>query len=229
MLLCKDNAMKLLRLMFILTTLLPLSACALSGGPVVGQVVEEGTHKPIPGAIVVVRWIGRTTSGSWFVEARDVCYHVETAVTDESGQYKTAAWTQEQSKDYTLKYHSLSVNAYKPGYGWPSQPSQTREIVQLAPFKGSVHEQFQYFSSVISNTNCGGSGESGKKLYWLWMALHEEARSLAVTAEQKKRADRLRSHAQSTIVDETKPKKYDEHGNVVNIDPRDNFKVEPLR
>jgi len=41
---------------------IPLTACALSGEAIEGRVLEEGTNKPIPGAIVVVRWIGRTTT-----------------------------------------------------------------------------------------------------------------------------------------------------------------------
>lgn len=177
--------MKLLRLMLMLPTLLPLSACALSGGPVVGQVVEEGTQKPVPGATVVVRWIGRTTSGSWFVEARDVCYHVETAVTDERGQYKTAAWTQEQSKDYTLKYHSLRVDAYKPGYGLPTKPSEKEEIVYLATFKGTTTERLEYLSRISGTSSCGSRNDSEKNLIPMRKALYEEAKTLAQTEREK--------------------------------------------
>lgn len=226
MFLCKDRAKKHLRLMLLLPALLPLTACALSGGPIVGQVVEEGTHRPIPRAIVVAKWVGSVPA---FADSQTVCVHVESTVTDQQGKYELPGWSKPSTVGPVVRNLGPVVIAYKPGYAWSTKPSQQDQIVYLARFEGSVDERFQYFSSVISNTSCGSSGESGKNLYWLWMALHEEAKSFAVTTEQKKRADRLRSHAQSTIVDETKPKRYDEHGNVVNIDPRDNFKVEPLR
>ena len=230
MLLCKDRAKKFLRLILMLPTLLPLSACALSGGPVVGQVLEEGTYKPVPGAIVVVRWIGRTTSGSWFVEARDVCYHVETVVTDEQGQYKTAAWTQEQSKDYTLKYHSFSVDAYKPGFGWPTKPSQNNDIVYLATFKGGTRERLDYLGRVISGTSCGGAaGESLKYLYRLTRAVYEEARTVAQTADEKRRAERFRELAEDTLVNRSKSTRYDERGRLINVNPEDSFKPEELK
>ncbi|MGH8766817.1 MAG: carboxypeptidase-like regulatory domain-containing protein, partial [Burkholderiales bacterium] len=89
--------MKLLRCMLMVLNLLPLTACALSGGPVVGQVVEEGTHKPIPGAIVVVRWRGDLPG---FADSRTVCYHVASTVTDEAGRYRIPAWSKKAEKDW---------------------------------------------------------------------------------------------------------------------------------
>lgn len=225
--------MKLLRL--VLLTLLPLSACTLSGapilsgGPIAGAVLEEGTNKPIPGAIVVVRWIGRTTSGSWFVEARDVCYHVETAITNEQGQFKMAAWTQKQHKDYTLKYHSLQINAYKPGYTWPTKPSQKTETMYLTTFKGTTKERFDYLGRVISATSCVSAGESYKNLYRVTRAIYEEAKAVAQTADEKRRAEGFRELAEDALVNRSKPTKYDERGRPVNVDPKDIFRAEDLK
>lgn len=172
--------MRLLRVIFAILVSLPLAACALSGDAVKGRVLEEGTHKPIPGAIVVVRWQGRVSS---FVDSQGVCYHVETATTDEQGNYQTKAWSQKQ--DYSVKFDHLSVDAYKPGYGLPGRPSQVSEIARLAPFKGTRGERLEYLKNMIGN-ECGAREDYAQKLIPLYRSLYEEARSISVTKEDKK-------------------------------------------
>ena len=81
--------MNLLRLIFALLLTLPFSACALSGEPVNGKVLEEGTETPIPDAIVVVRWQGRVSS---LVDSHGVCVHVDSTVSDSQGRYKFTQW-----------------------------------------------------------------------------------------------------------------------------------------
>jgi len=163
----------------------PLAACALSGEAIEGRVLEEGTNKPIPGAIVVVKWIGLTTSGSWFVEASTVCYHVETATTDGQGNYQTKAWRQPQHKDYTVKFDRIGVDAYKPGYGFPGKLSQVKGIEYLAPFRGSREERLKFLSRIEGATGCGGGGDSKKNLLPFDRAVYEEALRIAMPVDRE--------------------------------------------
>lgn len=218
--------MKLLRFVLMLSMFLPLSACALSGGPVSGQVLEEGTLKPIPGAIVVGRWIGSVPA---FAESRTVCVHVESSVTDQEGKYTLPRWSKPSTVGPLVLHLEPVVSAYKPGYGLPTKPSQKEDVVYLAPFKGDVKKRFEYLDRVISGASCGGAGESRKTLYRLQRALYEEASTIAQTADEKRYAESYKELAEDTLVDRSKPTKYDERGRLINVDPKDTFRVEDLK
>lgn len=218
--------MKLLRVLLMLLTLSPLSACALSGGPVVGQVVEEGTHKPIAGAIVVAKWMGSVPA---FADSQTVCVHVESAVTDQEGKYELPRWSKPSTVGPTVMNLGPVVTAYKPGYAWPTKPSQKEEIVYLTAFKGGTNERLDYLSRVISATSCVSAGESYKNLYRVKRAVYEEARTVAQTADEKRRAERFRELAEDALVNRSKPTKYDERGRPVNVDPKDTFRPEDLK
>lgn len=179
--------MKSLRWLLLPLLLLPLTACGMSGGPFNGKVLEENTHKPIPGAIVVVRWVGLVSS---WVDSQHVCYHVETATTDEEGRYQTKGWS--QSLNYSVKFDRMEIDAYKLGYGRPSKLSQVKEIEYLAPFKGTRGERLAYLGN-FSGMQCGVTGDYAPKLIPLYKVIYEEAKQLAVTKEDKKLAiNRLR-------------------------------------
>lgn len=181
-----------------LLLLLPLTACGLSSASISGKVLEERTDKPIPGAIVVVRWIGRTTSGSMFVEARDVCYHVETAETDEKGIYRIKAWSQPQHKDYTVKFNHMVVDAYKPDYGFSSAVPRNDEDAYLAPFRGAGQERLAYLKRLFGATSCGAQNESEKNILPLLKALYEEAKAYG---GDKKPAPNEMSFTESILYD----------------------------
>src|SRR3989344_7252350 len=75
-----------LLLLSLLLGLSAFTACATTPlQPVQGQVLEEGTNKPIANALVVGRWMGTVTHG--IVESRTVCYHVESTTTDAEGRF----------------------------------------------------------------------------------------------------------------------------------------------
>ncbi|TAK97111.1 MAG: hypothetical protein EPO07_13885, partial [Verrucomicrobia bacterium] len=67
---------------------LALCGCAgqdyLNGGPIDGMVLEEGTHQPVAGAVVVMEWQGDTGGP---VESNTVCYHLEVAASDAQGKF----------------------------------------------------------------------------------------------------------------------------------------------
>ena len=169
--------MRLTRIFLLSFLLLPLSACGLSGGPIEGRVLEVGTNKPIPGAIVVVRWTGSMFA---FVESQTKCVHVETATTDAEGYYKVAfwvgtfpGWIQDLRPDAT---------AYKVGYmrspEYFKQQSYRKNVELMEPFKGLSGERLEYLARLHGSTGCGAQNGSEKNRLLLLKALYEEARSL---------------------------------------------------
>lgn len=152
--------------------------------PIDGKVVEERTLKPIPEAMVVIRWTGNISS-SW-VDSKTVCYHVETAITDKSGNFHIPGWTGKpaniQTDIYDLQTH---IDAYKVGYGFPTTPPQGSKVVYLSPFAGTREERLEYLIG-LTGMECGSFEEYRKKLIPLYKALYEEANSIAATEEDKK-------------------------------------------
>jgi len=177
--------MKVLRLILMLPMLLPLSACGLSGGPLSGQVLEEDTNKPVPGAIVVVRWRGDLPG---FADSRTVCYHVASAITDEAGRYRIPAWSKEAEKDWQKRIinKEFTVVAYKSGYGFPKQPSQKQQIVLMAPFKGTAGERLDFLVRIFGAAGCGSQGESDKNGIPFMKAVYAEALNLGQTKDKKR-------------------------------------------
>ena len=172
--------MNLFRLICALLLTLPLSACALSGGSVEGRVLEEGTDKPIAGAIVVVRWQGYVTS---LVDSHGVCVHVDSVVSDSEGRYKLSRWSK-PSKVGPVFDLEPAVEVYKVGYGRPRTPSQKDEIVHLVPFKGGSRARLEMLWSI--GQECASAGESEKSWIPLRRALYEEAKGLVQSPDDAK-------------------------------------------
>ena len=203
--------------------LVSMSACSLSSLPINGQVLEEGTGKPIPDAIVVVTW-----KGDWWqwVQSSTVCYHVETARTDAEGKYHIPAWSLPWEIEHlTVTGKETFYEAYKPGYTQPFNPGNKPKNILLARFKGTKDEYFDYLFGAAS---CTSAGESRKNLYRLYSAIAEEAQALAETPDQKKRAERLLDLAVDLLVNRTKPTTTNQNGWTINIDPNDSYKKEDL-
>ena len=173
--------MRFLRLILLMLVVLPLTACAQSDGSLEGQVLEAGTNKPIEGAIVVVRW-----QGTWMPPAgTSTCYHVESAVTDAQGRYKTAAWSGPFRFGLLADY--WEVDAYKPGYA----AIPTSHVVQggksgvsyLELFKGTREERFK--ANRIAGIKCPNAGSSQRNLIPLYKAIYEQLATLALTKDEK--------------------------------------------
>ena len=83
-----------------------------------------------------------------------------------------------------VSFDHIGVDAYKPGYGFPSKLSQMKGIEYLAPFKGTREERLDYIRS-LSGKECGARNDYAKKLIPLYRALYEEAQAIAVTPKEK--------------------------------------------
>lgn len=176
---------RLYLLFFAAMFFLPLPACALSGGALEGVVLEEGTNKPIPEAIVIARWSGTAFS---FVESPSVCVHVLTTTTDAEGKYRFPAWRKESPLKGVRDVHPI-ITAHKPGHAEYRSPGYVRteefkqNIRYLKPFAGGREERLKVIRT--ASVSCESAGESKKNLLPLYRTLYEEARALAVTKEDK--------------------------------------------
>jgi hypothetical protein len=147
-----------------------------------GMVLEEGTDKPISGAIIAVEWHGHVSSGAMFVEASKVCYHVGTATTDEQGRYRTKSWKQPQRKEYTVNFDRITMTVYKRGYGGPKALYREKNgVIYLAPFTGTREERLKFLKGIATGSGCGDAGESQRRLYPLYKELYYEAKAQGAT------------------------------------------------
>jgi hypothetical protein len=134
-----------------------LQACRVTGDAIDGQVLEDGTNKPVPEAWVAARW---TCTGG---HTHTVCYHVMVTATDKEGRYHFPAWSKE-GNNYCVNDDSfVHFDVYKPGYAktpgprrysnsvTPQPPRKTsarsgtaldkREILYVKPLDGTREER----------------------------------------------------------------------------------------
>ena len=169
--------------------LAPLTACALSGKAIEGKVLEEGTNKPIPDAIVIARWSGHLAT---FAHGKTVCYHVLSTTTDENGAYRFPAWKKKIAEDWqkNVRPETIIITAHKPGYEEYRPPGYVRTEAfkqntrYLQPFVGGREERLRKTAGAA--VTCGSARESQKNLLPLYRKLYEEALPLAVTKEDRK-------------------------------------------
>ena len=173
--------------------LAPLTACALSGKAIEGKVLEEGTNKPIPDAIVIARWSGHLAT---FAHGKTVCYHVLSTTTDENGAYRFPAWKKKITEDWqkNVRPETVIITVHKPGYAEYRPPGYVRteafkqNVRYLKPFTGPREERLKYLLHFSGLVGCYGAGDE-KSLVPVYKALYDEARGIA-TSDKDKDIDR---------------------------------------
>lgn len=178
------------RALCLITLLVPASACGLSGGVVEGRVLEEGTEKPVSGAIVVALWIGHLAT---FAHGRTICYHVLSTITDDQGRYRFPNWRKEITQDWqrNVREEQISVIAYKAGYVWSKNVAHAPERVYVKPFTGTREERLRELLRIRQATRCTESGDSVKNLYKLYKALYDEAKAIPRSEQEAQLAESL--------------------------------------
>jgi hypothetical protein len=173
-----------------LLTALCIGACSaipVSGGsPVSGRVTEAGSGRPIEGAIAVVYWEGVVP-----IKGSEICVHVETAVTDAEGRYRTHEWSFDHPKlsvDFLPRY-----SVYKPGM----QFSYVRlSSLEMKPWPGSREDRLKELRRVSRTAGCEGQPSLG--IADLKQAVAAEVQSLVRTkAEETTYLEEARALAQS--------------------------------
>lgn len=182
-----------LKHLVLLGVLLAQTACTTLVGQLTGElngvVIDKSTGKPVEGAIVVAQWQG---AGFHLVDSRTVCFHVESATTDQDGRYNIAALPAAPAG--VMGESALVAGVYKEGYREvsykdtqePGFVRAPRGVVHLIPFTGGREERFKYIQRI--NLGCSGAGESNRNLLHAYKAVYEEMKRIAITDKEKKRS-----------------------------------------
>ncbi|BAU48296.1 Uncharacterized protein (Precursor) [Sulfurifustis variabilis] len=188
------NRCTIIMAVLFLAGVLPLNGCATSSAPprepVEGRVLEQGTNRPIPGAIVIARWRGHMPV--FPADGQSVCYHVESATTDEEGRYRFPVFD-EEPRHRRIRYKYIQVDAYQPGYEW-SGASEGGKVQYLAPFIGGREERLKYLARLSGVVGCYGA-DNEKPLVPVYKTLYEEARSIATMDKDKELLQFIRRRA----------------------------------
>lgn len=175
-----------------LLALLPLPACAasLSGKAIEGKVLEEGTHQPIPDALVVARWQGHLAT---FAHGKTVCYHVLSTTTDKQGTYRFPAWKKDITEDWqkNVRPETVLITAHKPGHQWSSVLSEKGDVQYLKPSTLSRGERLEYLERLYGSTGCGSGGDSERNAIPFLRKLYDESLSLTQTAEDQRQVESI--------------------------------------
>lgn len=174
--------------LLLFSLLLDLPACAtstaLSHEPIEGVVREEGTNKPIPGAIVIARWQG--SSPVFIADSQTVCFHVEITVTDEQGRYRIPPLP-EEPRHRRIEDKRVITTAYKSGYRYTGG---TKRVDYLQPFTGGREERLKYLERTYGS-GCGASDGSERNSIPLLKAQYEEAKAIASTKQDFETVEKL--------------------------------------
>lgn len=151
-------------------------------GPAAGRVLEAGSQAPIAGAIVIGRW---KETWSSVADSQTVCVHVESTTSDAEGRFVLPEW---RGRVPTI------IDSFKPGYVRSAEYYKTQSYKQgvdlLEPFKGTREERLKELER-FSGMQCGQAVDYAPKLAPLYRAIYAEAKALATTIEEKKRAINL--------------------------------------
>jgi hypothetical protein len=165
-----------------------LSGCASSGQPIKGRVLEEGTSRPVDGAIVLARWIG-TAPG--FAHSQSACVHVESALTNIEGAFTLPGWSK-SSVTASVTNLKMMLFAYRAGYELPQNPSPRDDTVYVAPFRGTREQRLAYIARISGNATCGTSDPSEQNSLPLLKGLRDEAAMLARSKDELNLLESLR-------------------------------------
>jgi|GEM_PF-5742750 len=198
----------------LLLLLLPLAACGVSSKPIEGRVVDAETKKPLAGAIVIGRW--EKTQSILMADSRTYFAHVETAATDGDGRYRMPQW-EGRAPSYLDAYQAGYEKYWPAGYG--STEDFKRNVLYLAPFKGSREERLKYLERSLDATRCGTQDDTERNLYVLYSAMYEEAKKIAVSKADGEIVDTLRYWASFVILDKSRPTTRDAKGRLINVRP----------
>ena len=157
-----------------LSFVLVLVRCgSLSGLSVNGLVVEQATGKPIANAIVVVTWHGHSSAG--LVDGQSVCYHVETVIANDHGEFHTKAWTDGLSASAMfISDREVDKIVFSPGFVMVRDGISTSEDkVFLTP---AVQDE-KYLSKMVDlarRSICagGGAGRKNQSLLYRPLTVH---------------------------------------------------------
>jgi len=141
-----------------------------------GQVVDDATGAPIPGAFVVGVWRGYANS---FAHGSTGCYHIEFRTTDAEGRFSLSDFT--GNLNPLRSDRQLSIGAYAPGYTVEQQAHEGQFRARRRI--GDASKQFSEIS-MAPTYDCVGQGDP--RVLPMYRAFAREMAELATTKAQRK-------------------------------------------
>lgn len=166
--------------LIVIFLLMPMQSCTAETGflPTEGQVIEEGTSKPLPGVIVVAHWLG-TVSG-FGGHGGTVCRHVETATTDDQGRYRLPRW---EDRGPNLIYSYRAGYERSEAYGKIRTFDRVVELMRAIPVVSQA--RMPNLERLVRVTACPEAGASRRALVDLYERVSKEAMSLVSTDQDR--------------------------------------------
>ncbi len=153
------------RLKFMLGLLLAaasISGCTpseVASPKIRGRVIDKASSRPVAGALVFVNWTGESQPnsplgyliGSGHSSGSIICYHIETARTDDNGYFEMPAWRRKNEFNVKEQMHSFQI--YRRDYRDVDHPErregyQDLEVFEISRFSGSVEDRVRYLSDI---------------------------------------------------------------------------------
>ena len=188
-----------------------LSACGLLGKrhpEMHGRVLHEIHDKPLSHTIMVALWKGSEEQDD---SEKQVCYHVETTTSDDTGYFSFPEW-REPNAFSDLENKSVYIYGYRKYY---RTSELSGEVIVDKNFKYYLAKprpienedrareaRLRYLQQLVGKTTCDLEGESRKNLVPLFTAVITEAESLAVTNKDKQIVEKLKSWLSFVTIEE---------------------------
>ena len=162
-----------------------LGFCAPIANGVKGRVIDEN-GRPIEGAIVNVTWRRAMFP---ILEFAIPCIKTKSTTTDKNGYYHIGFWMEYGLEGFPMHIGDGSVSIYSPGHH--IDLDRHDGIRRLKTFSGTREQKFKEVVSMRGSGGCSTDEESARANYRFESRLYREAIKLAVTEEEKEKADYL--------------------------------------
>ena len=134
----------------------PEPAKELSGDGWSGRVIDWSTGRPLPGALVWIRWSTFSPGHS----NAETCQHMDLTVTDAEGRFRTPPWRVENPP---FAYGRLSriTEVYLRGYGRSQEERgvQSNPDLLMPPWIGTDDERWKILDALRMQSHCIGGAD----------------------------------------------------------------------
>lgn len=159
-------------------SLLSLSGCGATTGPISGQVIHESSKAPVAGAVVVALWFA--TNETLF-NSSTICYHTSTAITDANGRFTLEKWHNAISEGGGWATDQrVKIGAYKQGMALDYQNLEDAKntTIKLHPYTYPIESRLYYLSRISGGYCTQHDKESRKSAVLLMQEAYKEMNEL---------------------------------------------------
>lgn len=148
-----------------------------------GVVIDSETKKPLKRVVVLARWKG--VGGGW-VHAQSRCYHVESAITNEKGEFILPEYSEGFTTGFTgRRYVDLIFHVS----GYLKKPKSLNQYFEqneylLSKFSGKESDRVDYLSKIA--VSCSAQDGSERNTLIMYESIKKELAGFKVTEGVKK-------------------------------------------